>query len=165
MHSSLTEVWESLAAQKALTGTWRRILNGVLGELIEIKEESANTMKAVGTNAAEIIRRFAEEVESTRKGNQEAAIYLSQVLFCDQNFPGSTEHANQLIHRTASGLESLEEQAAMISKGAEMVVEEISTGATAQYEVIKLNSDLVQKVSLRLRSEHKLDKYLTSLIR
>lgn len=122
-------------------------------------------MKAVGTNAAEIIRRFAEEVESTRKGNQEAAIYLSQVLFCDLYFPDSTEHANQLIHRTASGLESLEEQAAMISKGAEMVVEEISTGATAQYEVIKLNSDLVQKVSPRLPSEHKLDKYLTSLIR
>lgn len=161
----MTEVWESLAAQKALTGTWRRILNSVLGELIEIKEEAANTMKAVGTNAAEIIRRFAEEVESTRKGNQEAAIYLSQVLFCDLYFPDSTEHANQLIHRTASGLESLEEQAAMISKGAEMVVEEISTGATAQYEVIKLNSDLVQKVSPRLPSEHKLDKYLTSLIR
>lgn len=68
---------------------------------------------------------------------------------------------SQLIHLARSEVEILEESSKIILKGAGMAMEGISIGAIAQYEVIKINSDLVQQVSLWPLVECVVTKYLT----
>lgn len=79
LDSSLAEVWESITTQKEFTGTWRRALDEVLGDLEEAKAEVTGALKAAEANATGVIRRFAKEVESTRKETQQAAGGLDQV--------------------------------------------------------------------------------------
>lgn len=70
-------------AQKEFAGTWRRILEDILGELTEARGYVTNTMKAAEEDATKIIKRFVEEIESTRKDSQEAITDLNQVMTYD----------------------------------------------------------------------------------